>query len=284
MNGDYGKIEFILTGRDNNKENNMKRLYDNQERYLRRAAKPLLLCLACLYLAVICFVSLTNDAAASQSNDRTAKYPYPYTLSNYEHMLRHFNEPGPIIGPPQTDIPFFSGDAAGLGNNSAIETLCAGEGYLIERMVTCVTSIVEGATETFLESFTALLFTTQLALIVLAVTIFGGKIIAGQVRKPGAETSLLALKIGAIFVFTAPALGGFMTNAFGIMEELATYTTEFLNSAGVISGCADAGSLWAKLDCLVITIITGGPDDENSALFALFGALTFSHFFGFLVW
>lgn len=183
--------------------------------------------------------------------------------------------------------------ANGVRKNIALQQICS-DGYLTERIVNCLRRIIDGAVQDFLTEFQLALNGFMLALITLAVTLFGGKILLGVVERPGQEAFTLLLKIGAVLLFTN-SLGGFLPMVFPVMESMAGYGMSYIgagDSSAFLQSCSEAGgfdaSIWRKIDCIMQRIFTGGdvaddPTYRVGILWVLAVAILWTSFIGFFV-
>lgn len=244
----------------------------------RQAGAAVLLVLLCL--------SAGSAHAQYSLNDR------PPTASNYQ-------PPGAGNAPEPTDelapYTFFSAayrPANGM-TNTALQQICL-NGYFTARVVNCVRGIIDGAVQTFLDEFQLALNGFILALVTLAVTLFGGKILLGAVEKPGQEAFTLLLKIGAVLLFTN-SLGGLLPALFPTMESLAGYGMSYIGDTGTspfLQSCSEAGgvdaSIWSKVDCIMQRMFTGGDIEDGNGyrigvLWVLAVAIFWTGFLGFFV-
>lgn len=162
----------------------------------------------------------------------------------------------------------------GFVRNVAFQQVC-NTGSFTERIARCVQHVITSAVERFLTSFSGTLQSYTMALIILAVTLFGTKLLAGMVENPGGEAIMLLMKIGGVLLFTggatigAPLFGGFLEHIFGIMESFAGYSTSYLdtnngNLSSFLQGCGstvtgDTVTIWAKIDCIMGRLFIGDP-------------------------
>lgn len=217
-------------------------------------------------------------------------------FSNYSNSQSSPEESTSTAGDIRT-LSFYEGyrsqNAAGETNNNAMEGLCA-DGYFIQMVVSCVTKIIDEAVILMLEEYNLLLNGYILALIVLAVTIFGARILTGMVEKPGPESFGLLLKIAGVLLFTN-AMVEFVPYIFDAMEEFAGYTASYLSGAenGFAVGCgADLDvTVWQRIDCLVGGMFGGnfsamaanGQPGHQGVLPALMSSIVFVGLLGFAV-
>jgi hypothetical protein len=231
---------------------------------------------ACL-LAVFC--AFVAPAAAYDVNDR------PPTFSNMgeeEEAEEEEEEPLPQL------LRLYKQE----GKNTAFEDICD-QGYFTESVVNCVTGVIDEAVVLFFEEFSLLLNSYILSLIVLAVVLFGGKILIGTVEKPGPDAFMLLLKIAAVLFFTQ-GLGGFTEHIFGIMASLAGYAMSYLSQgvgSGFATGCGTDAvgdiSIWVRVDCIIGNLFMGVPsrsaDSDSGVLTILVMAIFWTNVFGVLV-
>lgn len=195
---------------------------------------------------------------------------------------------------------FFSGGYRTGGSdssNNALRQICE-DGYFTARIVNCVRTVIDGAVGDFLDKFQLALHGFILALITLAVTLFGGKILMGSVDRPGPEAFTLLLKIGAVLLFTNTLtavggdsrLGGLLPMLFPVMESLAGYGMSYIGSGDssiLLQSCSEAngfdGPIWNKVDCIVQRLLTGGDGFNTGVLWVLAVAILWTNIFGILV-
>lgn len=185
---------------------------------------------------------------------------------------------------------FFTGSYHGGGGeskNTALLQICD-QGDFTSRVVKCVTMVINNAVQDFLDSFQLALNGFILAMITLAVTIFGGRILMGSVERPGPEAFTLLLKIGAVLFFTN-SLGGLLPQLFPVMEAMAGYGMSYLTQGDsiLLQSCSEAAgnddSIWGKVDCIVRRLLTGGDGFQTSVLWVLAAAILWTNIFGILV-
>jgi hypothetical protein len=134
-----------------------------------------------------------------------------------------------------------------------------------------------------------------LGLVILAITLFGGKILLGSVERPGPEAFRLLLKIGAVLLFTN-TLGGFLPYIFPSMESLASYAMSYIGDQGqspFLASCSTPGgfydtSIWRRVDCIIQRLFTGNTEANGAGyrvgvLWVLAVAVFWTTFLGFFV-
>lgn len=248
-----------------------------------------------LLLFVTCF--WWAESAYARPEDGYGYNMRPPSFSNYTEEEEPDNG---AIGVDETGaFTFFQGNyvrqsSVGTAKNFALQTICE-EGYLTERVVSCIRMVVDTAVEMFLERFEVMLNGYILGLIILAVTIFGAQILIGAVEKPGPAAFGLLLKIGGVLLFTN-ALGGFLQYIFPVMETMAGYAMSYIGSSDAspfLASCSEAGgfvdvSIWRRVDCILQRLFTGSNQTDGSGyaagvLWVLLVAIFWTTFLGFFV-
>lgn len=247
--------------------------------------------LLCLLLIVLAVAAPLKQAFASEG-----QIP---SFSNYDERK---NAQTPTLNGGGGGNSFIGGSNrvvdpnTGFSKNTAFSTLCA-EGSLTERITSCVQHIITESVETFLTSFAASIQSYSLALIILAVTLFGISILTGTAENPGSDAFMLLIKIGGVLLFTGGAtgdgelFGGFLGSIFGVMETFAGFAASYMNDqsgdlSSFIQSCAGSGgeysSIWAKIDCVMLRLFVGDPTYGLGVglLWTLLGAVFWTSFIG----
>lgn len=238
------------------------------------------LCDPRMWLLLLALCMLSDTAFARPEPVSSFSESRPPTASN---LAREEDE---TVQPDAGALPyaFIRSD----GKNTALLDICQ-EGDFTSRVVNCVTMTIDGAVSDFLDSFQIALNGFILALITLAVTIFGGRILIGSVERPGPEAFTLLLKIGAVLFFTN-SLGGFLPQLFPIMESMSGYGMSYLSQGDnsiLLQSCSEAAgnddTIWGKVDCIVKRLLTGGDGFQTGVLWVLAVAILWTNIFGILV-
>lgn len=251
----------------------------------------------------LCFVPLLllffvgfwwAEAAYARPDEGYGYNTRPPSFSNYTD-----EEETPEEQAEALPFTFFQGNyirpsSVGTDKNFALQTICK-EGYLTERVVNCIRTVVDVAVEMFLSRFEVLLNGYILGLIILAVTVFGAQILMGTVEKPGPAAFGLLLKIGCVLLFTN-GLGGFLQYIFPVMETMSGYAMSYIgssNSSPFLASCGEAGglvdvSIWRRVDCILQRLFTGSDQTDGSGyatgvLWVLLVAIFWTTFLGFFV-
>lgn len=258
------------------------------------AEKKWLYFMPVLLLFMLCF--WWAETAYARPDDGYGYNTRPPSFSNYTDEEE---EPDPIGVDENGAFTFFQGNyvrtsSVGTAKNFALQTICE-EGYLTERVVSCIRMVVDTAVVMFLDRFELMLNGYILGLIILAVTLFGGQILMGAVEKPGPAAFGLLMKIGAVLLFTN-GLGGFLQYIFPVMETMSGYAMSYINSENaspLLASCGEAGgltgvSIWQRVDCILQRLFTGSTETDGSGyaagvLWVLLVAIFWTTFLGFFV-
>lgn len=166
---------------------------------------------------------------------------------------------------------------------------------LTGRVVSCIQAIIVQAAKDFLASFLPFYEAIVISLLVLAVTIYGGMIALGTVRRPTGETFILLLKLAAVGFFTLEFAGS-VDWIFNIMQGLLDIVTNYV-TVSQLSACSDDGHLtnffelrrevptvWDKVDCLFITLLGIGVAQTTSfGLIMILSPLVFTGGIGLII-
>lgn len=197
------------------------------------------------------------------------------------------------------------------GENHAFARVC-GDEYdnefaLTERVVRCLQNVITTAVISFMTSFSEFFSSVIMATILLAITLFGARILMGTVQNPGTDAFMLLIKIAGVLVFTN-VLGGFYIHIFGIMESMAGYTLAYITDPPSYSTTGDIINLnersafmescstrilegefigqtvtiWSIIDCIISRLFTGGPT-ETGVLWALAVGVFWTSFIGIFI-
>lgn len=197
------------------------------------------------------------------------------------------------------------------GENHAFARVCgdeyANEFALTERVVRCLQNAITTAVTSFMASFSEFFSSVIMATILLAITLFGARILMGTVQNPGTDAFMLLIKIAGVLVFTN-VLGGFYIHIFGIMESLAGYTLAYITdppsysttgdiinlnqrstfmescSTRVLEGefIGQTVTIWSIIDCIISRLFTGGPTGTG-VLWALAVGVFWTSFIGIFI-
>lgn len=246
-----------------------------------------------LFLKILCvgilfFLGFPGEAAARED---------PPSFSNYNNTPPVTVQPDPGAVPDGFnffDAGYREPSAFGFPKNVAFVKFCGqGEG-VTERVVRCIQLVVRNAVQNFFTTFGTALNSFMYAAIILAVTIYGVKIVTGSSYRPGPEAFMLLLKVAGVILFS-DTLGGFLDAIFPVMETVAGFGMSYLNSGDqspFLQGCStigdDATSIWVKIDCIIARMATGevGPTVQGAhvgVLWVLAVAIFWTSFFGIFV-
>lgn len=136
------------------------------------------------------------------------------------------------------------------------------------RIVHCIETMIKGAAKSFLEGFMPVYESIVLALMVLAVTIYGGLTIVGAIQRPIGQSFILLFKISAV-AFFAIQFGNSIDWVFSIMQGLMQVVTAYTPVSSGLSFCSDDGNVsamfeqyqrteltaWDRVDCMFMNLL-----------------------------
>jgi len=175
--------------------------------------------------------------------------------------------------------------------------ICPGTG-LLHRMMPCIKETVIRATTSFLLPFSTYMARTVTACCILAVIFWGISMAAGKNNATMRDAFVLAVKIGAVTMFTAnfgglysmvlDATEGLASLFFSVSHSFISYQEGFYNSdeaCPVIAGEPNSLFIWGEVDC-VLNLIVGGILPSSTISIGLIGFLVAclkSNAIGFLI-
>jgi type IV secretory pathway VirB6-like protein len=168
---------------------------------------------------------------------------------------------------------------------------CPQEGIYTRRVVNCIKNAIllggQNAYAAMYEQFEPVIH----MMVVLAVSMFGLKMITGSVRNLRVESIMLLFKIGLIYYFVRDF--GLFEAAFGAFNELMDVVSTSLNKIGQNVGGAPvcprglgnpADAAWDKIDCILGHLFGFAPGVTlQGGLLGIVSAAIFSRSIGTMV-
>lgn len=138
------------------------------------------------------------------------------------------------------------------------------------RIVICIQNVVVTAAKNFLGAFLPAYEAILIAVMILAVTIFGALMMMGTIQRPSGETFFFIMKLAVISQF-AVLFGGWIDHIFDIMTGLVAIVSNYITLSPSNSICSggitaishtfemgrDASNptyIWDRIDCLFLTL------------------------------
>ncbi len=198
------------------------------------------------------------------------------------------------IPAPAYAYNFITPDTIGTatGRVCAIDDSILGDANLqafgfTKRIVICVKETILSAVYNFLVPFSDYIAKTIAVAITLAVALWGVMMVSGRTTAPIRDAFVLAVKIGAVVLFTAN-FGGIFPVMLDAMESLLSIVTGFIGFStftcpNVFSG--DSLVVWERVDCAINTLIGGifSAFTVGSGIVGLLVALLFSGTIGLFI-
>ncbi len=211
-----------------------------------------------VWLVLLCTLMLpvlTPDAAVA------------YTFSN-----------PPIAGPPDPV--------------TGVIPICPGSG-LTRRVIPCIKENILEATNTFLTPFSVYIADAVAAACTLAVALWGTLLVTGKAQAPTSGFFVLAIKIGAVVLFTSNFGGLFPALLDSLDYMLGVVGNYVINISGLMTNplcVVPAGDpvemmVWNGMDCLIETLVGGifSPFSLALGLTGFIFACLFSGSIGFFI-
>jgi type IV secretory pathway VirB6-like protein len=144
--------------------------------------------------------------------------------------------------------------------SGGIEAYCPEDGTLFERIVVCLESTVIQTTIYFMDEFYPAVQTIVYAALLLAVVLFGSKVLLGMVEKLEQETILFLFKFGGILYFVTESNAiylDFIDILTGTINDLANATaqTGSLHCPAETASATTTAPIWHRADCIFDMVV-----------------------------